>query len=265
MQFRGEQTRLPAQAAWARRKRTVRLPQRQLTKVPNSVRISEEKPKASGRGWRRRWSQRQLPSSFKKKNKKKERKKKISLPRGGESASRRSPRKCPGTAGEFRSCLVPWCVWESLVRALPPPLRLPRLADAEPQVGSSRLLPASQDKKKKKTQKKTKNASLPKVVAAAAGMPLVPDSGFSLALRRRSAPSRRNYTLAVSWGGGPRHGRRARAPASRCLRSGAAPRAPNLSPSPGPPSPQRGPAAVLSALPPLRLLNFLLLGLTRGA
>lgn len=53
------------------------------------------------------------------------------------------PRKCPGTTGEFRSCLVPFRFWESLVWALPPPLGLPQLIDTEWQVGSSCLLVGS--------------------------------------------------------------------------------------------------------------------------
>ena len=64
LQFKGEQTRLGGQATLAWRKTPAGLPQRQLTKMPNSVRISEEKHKAWGGG---RWSQRQLPRSFKKK------------------------------------------------------------------------------------------------------------------------------------------------------------------------------------------------------
>ena len=66
LQFKGEQTRLGGQATLAWRKTPAGLPQRQLTKMPNSVRISEEKHKAWGGG---RWSQRQLPRSFKKKKK----------------------------------------------------------------------------------------------------------------------------------------------------------------------------------------------------
>lgn len=115
LQFKGEQTKLRAQATLAWPKTPAGLPQRQLTKMPNSVRISEEKHKAWGGG---RWSQRQLPSSLKKKKKKKQ------FAKGRKSASRLLPRKCPGTAGEFRSCLVPSGVWESLVLALPPPLWL---------------------------------------------------------------------------------------------------------------------------------------------
>lgn len=118
LQFKGEQTRLRAQATLAWPKTPAGLPPRQLTKMPNSVRISEEKHKAWGGG---RWSQRQLPSSLKKKKQKKQ------FAKGRKSASRLLPRKCPGTAGEFRSCLVPSGVWESLVLALPPPLWLPRL------------------------------------------------------------------------------------------------------------------------------------------
>lgn len=49
LQFKGEQTRFCAQATLAGRNPPARLPQRQLTKMPNSVRISEEKPKALGR------------------------------------------------------------------------------------------------------------------------------------------------------------------------------------------------------------------------
>lgn len=50
LQFKGEQTRLRAQATLAWPKTPAGLPQRQLTKMPNSVRISEEKHKA-WMGW----------------------------------------------------------------------------------------------------------------------------------------------------------------------------------------------------------------------
>ncbi|XP_078223533.1 uncharacterized protein LOC144581832 [Callithrix jacchus] len=53
--------------------------------MPNSVWVSEEKPKALGRGWRGRWSQSQLPSSLKKK-------KKIQFAKGRKSASWLWPR-----------------------------------------------------------------------------------------------------------------------------------------------------------------------------
>lgn len=86
------------------------------------------------------------------------------------------PRKCPGTAGEFRSCLVPFRVWESLVRARSPPLVLPKLQNTEWQIGSSRSLAASR-----------KPASLPKVVAASGSsqadlrLKLVPEAAAAAA------------------------------------------------------------------------------------
>nr|KAF6500752.1 hypothetical protein HJG59_007808 [Molossus molossus] len=137
--------------------------------MPNSVRISKEKPKALGRGWRGRWSQRQLPSSLgENTHTHTHTHTHTQFAKGRKSASRLLPRKCPGTAGEFRSCLVPFRVWESLVRVLPPPLEMPQLRDTEWQVGSSRSLAASR-----------KRASLPKVVVAARG------SSLSLTLLQR--------------------------------------------------------------------------------
>ncbi|EPQ17012.1 hypothetical protein D623_10022276 [Myotis brandtii] len=139
--------------------------------MPNSVRISEEKPKAPGRGGRGRGSRRQLPSSLEEKKKKHRthtHTQKKQFAKGRKSASRLLPRKCPGTEGEFCSCFVPFCVCESPTRLLPPPLERPRLSEPEWQVGSSRSLAANR-----------KPASLPKVVVAAGG------SSSSLTLRRR--------------------------------------------------------------------------------
>lgn len=82
LQFKGEQTRLCAQATLAGRKPPAGFPQRQLTKMPNSVRISEESQRHWGGEGRGRWSQRQLPSIFKKK------KKKSLFAKGRKSASR---------------------------------------------------------------------------------------------------------------------------------------------------------------------------------
>ena len=93
--------------------------------MPNSVRISEEKHKAWGGGGGEVESETAAKKLKKKKNKNK--KNTTQFAKGRKSASRLLPRKCPGTAGEFRSCLVPSGVWESLVLALPPPLWLPRL------------------------------------------------------------------------------------------------------------------------------------------
>lgn len=97
--------------------------------MPNSVRISKEKPKLLRRGWRGRGSQTELPSSFKKK--------KSSLPKGekvpvgcclGSALARRV------NSAVVSSAFASSRVW---VRALPPPLRLWLFRDSESLRGSS--------------------------------------------------------------------------------------------------------------------------------
>lgn len=102
LQFKGEQTRLGAQATVGLVKAPGRAPPTAINKDAQFCPDFRRKAKGAGEGVSGRWSQRQLPSSLKKK--------KNQFAKGRKSASRLLPRKCPGTAGEFRSCLVPFCV-----------------------------------------------------------------------------------------------------------------------------------------------------------